>query len=167
MASRVTGQLTATWTAPPEGGRSGGRTPRSGAAGAAVQTWGGKRGGDVSARNCWKPSGQACAPPRARLTSTCLALKTMPCAPSPMRPRMQYWSMPAPPRAPPLPAGPARLPSNELPPGAGSCGRRLGLVYAFAASPRPGRSPLYSGEAIVRGRRNGAQCPLPAPPDVT
>ena len=27
------------------------------------------------------------------LTSTCLALKTMPCAPSPMRPKMQYCSM--------------------------------------------------------------------------
>lgn len=158
MASRVAGQLTATWTAPPEGGRSGGRTPRSGAAGAAVQTWGGKTGGGcVSARNCWKLSGQACAPHRARLTSTCLALKTMPCAPSPMRPRMQYWSMPAPPRAPPLPAGPTRLPSNELPPGAGSCGRRPGLVYAFACFPRPGRSPLYSGEAIARGGRNGSQ----------
>lgn len=32
-------------------------------------------------------------PPRARLTSTCFALKTMPCAPSPMRPRMQYCSI--------------------------------------------------------------------------
>lgn len=32
---------------------------------------------------------------RRGLTSTCLALKTMPWAPSPMRPRMQYWSMSA------------------------------------------------------------------------
>lgn len=64
------------------------------------------------------------------LTSTCLALKTMPCAPSPMRPRMQYCSIAlcqtpgpsaitAPPRHPYLsalarPASRAqrRLPSN-------------------------------------------------------
>lgn len=58
------------------------------------------------------------------LTSTCLALKTMPCAPSPMRPRMQYCSMalaapgPAPlPRPPrwlgPLPGRPRRLPRPD------------------------------------------------------
>lgn len=58
-------------------------------------------------RNESNPGRKAGEALRARLTSTCLALKTMPCAPSPMRPRMQYWSIARPARRVRTP-----LPSN-------------------------------------------------------
>lgn len=74
-------------------------------------------------------------PPRAQLTSMCLALNTMPCAPSPMRPRMQYWSIARPPAEP----GPGSLATGRPP---GVVGRRPsaagdGAPASSVLSPRP------------------------------
>lgn len=165
-------------TAPTEGGLSGGRTPRSGAGRRAqrCRREHGKHGGWSPGQERLEGEGRPARRPAALLTSTCLALKTMPCAPSPMRPRMQYWSMPAPPHAPPLPAGPTPLPSNGLSPSSGPGGRqqlgtasgprlRLRRVPAVRPQPTTFGENHRAQRAPVPGPRNyGARCPLPAPP---
>ena len=86
------------------------------------------------------------------LTSTCLALKTMPCAPSPMRPKMQYCSMAlspfpgtgsfrvSPPRLPPQ----TRLPSNGA------------ETSARARRPRATRDGVRAFQCLSLGPRHRA-----------
>lgn len=145
--------------------REGGRK-----ASGTAQAWFAQRGHPTD-RNESNPGRGAWEAPRARLTSTCLALKTMPCAPSPMRPRMQYWSIarPAPPRPDPLPSNGAAS-ERHGPAARGTGGRCAGFVSAVPQAPAAtphgasfGGSPPRADKAGVRAGSDRNR-PLSAPP---